>query len=286
MKEIKKVCVVGAGQMGKQIALNTAIHGYETYLTDSVADAVSAAEKWAKEYLQKRIAKGKMDEATAKAASEHFHPVVDMESALKGSDLVIECIIEKEDAKRELFKKVDQIVDADTILATNSSNMPSSTFAKDISHPERLANLHYFNPALVMELTEVVQGPHTSDETIEALMDFSTKTGKSPIHLKKEIPGFVCNNILAAIKDKALYLVEEGICTPQEVDTAVEKGLNYPMGPFRLMDMTGLDLSYYTAKAKSDKGEKVYGLDLLEEKYKAHEWGRKTGKGWYDYTSK
>ena len=138
-----------------------------------------------------------------------------------------------------------------------------------------------------MKLTEVVQGPQTSEETVQFLLDFSRKTGKDPVWVKKEIEGFIANRILRAVANEALYLVEEGVATPEEIDIAAEKGLNYPMGPFKLMDLTGVDLSYFNLKRVYDEtGEKRAGFDLLKKKYEANEWGRKTGKGWYEYPKK
>jgi len=282
--EIKKVCVVGAGLMGKQIALNTAKYGYDVYLTDSSSKALEAASKWSEEYLAERLKKGKMTEDEAAAIKSSFHLEPDLKEAAKNSQLVIEAIIEDKDIKEKLFSQLNDIISEDAIIATNSSYMVSSTFKDAVKNPSRLANLHYFNPALVMKLTEVVQGEHTDDQTIEALMDFSRKTGKEPIWVRKEIDGFIVNRILRAVANEALSLLENGIATAQEIDMAAEKGLNYPMGPFRLQDFTGVDLAYLAAKKTLEEtGFKKPGYELLQEKYEKGEYGKKSGKGWYDY---
>lgn len=285
MKEIKKVSVIGAGLMGRQIALNTAQYDYDVYLYDSVPEALQGAATWAEEYLAGRVAKGKMTEDDVKTINSRFHIEPDLKACVTGADLVIEAIIEDMAIKEELFKKLNEYAPKDCLIGTNSSRMVSSTFAPFIDNPGRLANLHYFNPALVMKLVEVVQGEHTSKETVDAMMDFSVKTGKDPIWIRKEIDGFVVNRIVGAISREANWLVEEGYATPQEVDIAVEKGLNYPMGPFRLVDLTGVDLGYLVMKRVYDEtGEKRPGYELYERMYNNKEWGRKTGKGFYDYS--
>lgn len=284
IEDVKKVAVFGGGQMGKQIALNTAIHGFHTYLTDSNSAVVESAQLWAEDYIKGRIEKGKLTPEEGKTALDKFHAVKTLEEAASDSDLIIEAIIEDQTIKEELFRQVDKIAKPDAIIATNSSRMVSSVFKNVVSNPGRLANLHYFNPALVMKLTEVVQGDHTDEETVQTLLEFSIKTGKKPIRVKKEIDGFIANRILRAVTNEALYLYEEGIASPEDIDTAAENGLNYPMGPFRLMDLTGIDTCYLVAKAMLDEtGFRKPGIDLLEEKYKKNEWGRKSGKGWYDY---
>lgn len=286
--EIKQIAVIGAGVMGRQIALLSAIHGYRAILNDVSADALQNANAWAQKYLAGRVQKGKMDEAAKTKAESLFSVEPDLAAAVKNADLVVEAIVEKEDVKRELFAKLDKLTGPKTILATNSSFIPSSQIASATRRPDKVANLHYFNPALVMKLVEVVRNPQTSDETAESLRAFAAACGKSVIVLNKEIDGFVANRIQRAVLDEAMFLVEGGYVTPQEVDTAAEKGLNYPLGPFRLMDLTGIDISYLSRQrryeATGDPKEKPPAF--LEEKYKKGELGRKTGKGWYDYTGK
>jgi len=283
--DIKKVLVVGAGQMGKQIALLSAIHGYETVLYDSFPDALSAAEEWKLNYLHERTAKGKMTQAVAAQGTDLLTFNETLETAVSGCDLVIEAIVEKEDAKIDLFQRLDHLAPVHTLLTTNSSFIPSSVLAAHTQRPERVANLHFFNPALVMELVEVVQGEHTERDTVEALMAFAVSLNKTPIHIKMEIDGFVANRILKTITKEALFLVDQGYVTPQEVDIAVEKGLNHPLGPYRLMDMVGIDISYLSREREYEatKDPKDRAPQFLIDKYNKGELGRKTGKGWYDY---
>ena len=282
--DIKTVCVVGGGLMGRQIALNTAIHGFNAVLTDVSPEVLEKADFWAREYMDERVAKGRITRNEAEIFLSRFHLESSLHKAASQAQLVIEAIIEEKKIKADFFKKLNTIIPLDTIVATNSSYMVSSMFKDCLDNPSRLANLHYFNPALVLKLTEVVQGEHTADETASTLMDFSRKTGKTPILLKKEVDGFVVNRILRALKDEAFWLVTEGVCTPQEVDLGVELGLSHPMGPFRLNDLTGIDLTYHLYERRyQETGIKPSGYDIIKEKYEAREWGRKTGKGFYSY---
>jgi 3-hydroxybutyryl-CoA dehydrogenase len=287
MIDIRRVCVIGAGAMGRQIALNTALYGYTVVLTDASVDVLEAAWRANEAWLDERVEKGRMtpEEATATRTNLLYEP--DAAAAAIGADLAIEAIVEQLEAKRQLFAELDVILPPHAILATNSSSIVSSKLADATQRPDRVANLHYFNPALVMELVEVVQGPHTSAETAEALVEFVRRTGKAPIHLKKEVFGFVANRLLHAIRKEALELLDQGVATIEEIDMAAEKALRHPMGPFRLQDLTGLDVGYGVAQeryresgAPADKPH-----PLLEEKVKQGHLGRKSGRGWYDYST-
>ena len=281
---IKTVCVVGAGMMGRQIALHTARYGFEVYVTDSNADVCAAAAAWAEDYLAGRIAKGRMTEEEVAGIKERFHVTASLEEGAKNADLVIEAIFENEDAKHEIFRKLNAICRKDALLTTNSSAMVSSIFTADVEDPSRLANLHYFNPALVMELVEVVKGEHTSEETAQALVDFCKATEKHPVLLRKEVEKFVVNRIMTAIANEAYWLVENGYCTFEDVDIACEKGAGHKMGPFRSKDLTGIDRNFLMMQAQYDKtGVKPVGYDLLKEQYDQGRFGRKTGHGFYDY---
>ena len=282
--KIANVCVVGGGLMGRQIALNTAIYPYQVTLFDSNPAVLEDVAKWENDYLAGRIAKGRMTEEQVAGIRSRVTVCATLEEAAKGADLVIEAIVERRDIKSAVLRQISDLVRPDTIIATNSSRMVSSLFVDDVANPQRLANLHYFNPALVMKLVEVVQGEHCSDETGQALYDFALSTGKTPIRMKKEIDGFVVNRILQTINAEARWLVEQGYCTPQEVDKACELGLNHPMGPFRLTDLTGIDLAYDILQRKlDDTGEKPAGYDLIKSYYDQGRYGKKCGHGFYDY---
>lgn len=284
---VKKLCVAGAGTMGRQIALCAAIHGIDTYLYDVSADSLKNAQDWITEYLAGRIHKGRMTKEQVDLTRGKIHIAANLKDAAKDVDILIEAIVERQDIKDAFFREVGQIVPENAILATNSSYLVSSLFRDAVKNPSRLANLHFFHPALVMRLTEIVSGEHTSKETVKVLEDFSRIIGKTPVHVEKEVDGFVVNRILRALKEEAFWLAENGVCSPQMIDTAVELGLNHPMGPFKLTDMSGVDITYYQAdKRYRESGEKPKGYDLIREKFEANELGRKTGKGFYDYPEK
>ena len=281
---MKKCTVIGGGAMGRQIALNTAIHGYEVVVCESFPAALESLESWKEEYLAGRVAKGRMTQEQVDAIKARFSVTADLAVACKDTDIVIEAIIEDKQAKADLLSKVSKLVRPDTVIATNSSFMVSSIFADVVDHPERLANLHYFAPALVMKLVEVVGGEHTSQETMDKLMEFGRSTGKTPARVKKEEDGFIVNNILKAIKEEAYRLVNEGVCDLEDLDTAVELGLGHPMGPFKIDDMNGLDVRYNVLKRRYEEtGVKSNGYDMIAKMYEQGRYGKKTKHGFYDY---
>ncbi|MEL7647966.1 MAG: 3-hydroxyacyl-CoA dehydrogenase family protein [Sedimentibacter sp.] len=282
---IKKVTVVGGGVMGKQIALNCAINGMETNLVDNVEAALEKVGEWSKEYLSGRVAKGKMTQDEMDAAVAKFHLMSDMEAACKDTDLVIEAIVEKLEAKKSLFETLDKITPEHTILVSNSSTFKPSSLCGSTNRADRVANLHYFNPALQMKLVEIVISPETSEETVAELEEFAKATNKVPIKVLKEIDGFVVNNILGGITKVAWFLLENGYASAEDIDLGAEKGLGHPMGPFKTLDLAGLDTILDVRRARyeafGDESEKP--PKILEEMVARGELGRKSGKGFYEY---
>lgn len=285
---IRKICIVGAGNMGHQIALSAALAGFKLKCTDMNEEVLLKAEQFVDTYLPERVAKGKLTQAQVDAARANIAFTKDLSEAASDADLVIEAIIERLEIKRTLFAELDRLCPPHSILATNSSYIVSSRIADVTNRPEKVCNLHFFNPALVMKLVEVVKGPHTSVETTQTLMDFCVSMGKTPVLLKQEIYGFLVNRILAAIKNEAIFLLDMGIANHEEIDTAVTLALGHPMGPFRLMDLTGVDLTYIVALERyQETGDPIYRPSpIITEKYVKKEWGRKTGRGFYDYPKK
>jgi 3-hydroxybutyryl-CoA dehydrogenase len=278
IEDIKNIAVIGAGNMGHQIAMLCAIHGYKTVCTDINAEILKKAQNFADTYLPGRVEKGRLTEEEAKAARERISFTPNMEDAVKDADYVIEAVLEVLDLKRKVFADLDNMTPPHAILATNSSAIISSKIADATKRPEKVLNVHFFNPALVMQLVEVVQGPHVSDETREISMAICKKLDKVPVHLKKEVEGFLLNRIFGAITREALWLFEMGVASMEDIDKAQVFGAGHPMGTFRLMDLTGIDLTY------------IMGMEAFRETGDTRhlpspsEYGQKTGKGWYDYS--
>ncbi|MDW7674172.1 MAG: 3-hydroxyacyl-CoA dehydrogenase family protein [Bacillota bacterium] len=285
-REIKNICVVGAGNMGHQIALSAAIAGFKVICMDLNKEILDKAISFTEKYLPERVSKGKLTEEQAKAAANNISFTDDLTNAAKDADLVIEAVVEKIEVKRKVFAELDEICPPHAILTSNSSYIVSSKIADVTKRPDQVCNMHFFVPALVMKLVEVVKGPHTSQETADTVMQVAEKMGKIPVLLQKEIYGFLVNRIVAATKNEALYLYDMGIASYEDIDTAVVNALGHPMGPFRLMDLTGIDLSYYIATEKyQESGDpKDKPSPVLVEKFIKKEWGRKVGKGFYDYS--
>lgn len=285
VEDIKKICVVGAGNMGHQIAISAALAGFQVSVTDISAEMLAKAENFAKSWLPERVAKGKLTQEVADATLANLKFTESLEEAVSDADYVIEAAVEKLEVKRKLFADLDRLAPAHAILATNSSFIVSSKVADVTKRPGKVCNMHFFNPALVMKLVEVVQGPHTSEETAKVTMDLAEKMGKIGVWLKKEIYGFLVNRILAALNNEAVFLADIGIATPEEIDIAVTNALGHPMGPFRLMDLTGIDLAYYIAmeRYQESRDPKDKPSPLIVEKFVKKEWGKKTGKGFYSY---
>ncbi len=283
--ELKNVCVVGAGNMGHQIALQCALSGYKTVGTDVIPAVLEKAEKFCDTYLPGRVEKGKLTEDAAKKARSLISFTGELKEAVKDADLVIEAVLERIDLKRKIFADLDKFAPAKAILATNSSYIVSSRIADVTNRQPQVCNLHFFNPALVMKLVEVVQGPHVSDETAQCMMDFCLKINKIPVLVKKEVDGFVLNRIIAAIGREALWMLEMGVATYEDIDNACIYGAGHPMGPFRMMDLTGIDLAYDIRMSHFYVSGDMADLPppSIVKKVSEGKFGQKTSEGWYSY---
>lgn len=285
IEDVKNVCVVGAGNMGHQISLQCALSGYKTVCTDVIPAVLEKATTFVDTYLAGRVQKGKMTEDAAKTARGLISFTGDLAEAVKDADVVIEAVLERIDLKRKIFADLDRLAPAHTILATNSSFIVSSRIADATKRPDKVCNLHFFNPALVMKLVEVVQGPHVSDETAQTMMDFCLKIDKVPILIKKEVDGFVLNRIFSVIAKEAQWMLEMGVASYEDIDKACVYGAGHPMGPFRLNDLTGLDLSVDIATERFRRtGDRAdLPIPSLVRRVAEGKFGQKTGEGWYSY---
>jgi 3-hydroxybutyryl-CoA dehydrogenase len=282
--KIKTVGVVGAGSMGSGIANLAAISGYKVILRDVEQRFLDKGLTRINQFMEKSVSKGKLTKEEKTEVLGKIHSTTDLE-ALNEADIVIEAIIENLDAKKSVFAELDRIVPEGVILTTNTSSMSITEIASATNRPERVAGLHFFNPAQLMKLVEVVRGYNTSDETVEELKAFSRTLMKEPVVVNKDIPGFIVNRIMIPQFIEAIRLLEEGVASAKDIDKAVKLGLNYPMGPFELQDYAGVDIGYYVMEymAKEFNDTRFAPPMLMKQLMRANRLGRKTKAGFYDY---
>jgi len=273
---INHVTVIGAGTMGSQIAMLAAQAGITTTLTDISQDALDRASQQLHARMER---KGTVD------ALENLTFTTDRDSAVAHTDIVVEAAIEDIDIKRTLFAELDAIAPPRTILVTNSSNIVSSRIADATTRADKVCNMHFFNPAFVMECVEIVCHPGTSEATRATVTKLAERMGKKPIQVRKEIPGFVANRLLNALRKEALELYTNGVASFEDIDAAATTALRHPMGPFQLMDLVGIDVVYLIRQAEYEQTGDAASLPHPEitKLYQAGRYGRKTGHGWYAY---
>ncbi|MBP2258674.1 3-hydroxybutyryl-CoA dehydrogenase [Virgibacillus campisalis] len=286
VKNIKQTAVIGAGSMGHQISMLCALGGFETYLQDIEEKSLHKAKETLTKRMNKWMKQGKVSEKEKDEAFAKLHFTTDLNTAVKDADLVIEAVVEKLDVKRNVFKELDAAAPAHTILATNSSTIVNSKIADVTSRPDKVLNMHFFFPPLVMDCVEVVKSEQTSEETAQTAMDFCEQIGRTGVLLDKEIYGFIANRLLFALSNEALFLYENGYADYKDIDIITKKALSHPLGPFELMDLSGIDVGYYANMQLYEEtgNPKDKPTKSLEELMKTGHLGRKTGKGWYDYT--
>ena len=271
--------------MGSQIAQQAALQGLDVRVHDKSDEQLTKAAESNRGHLARRVEKGRLDQNEMEAALARVRLTRDLAEAVSGTAFIIEAVFEDIQLKRAVFSELDRLAAPRVVMASNSSTMGISKIARATSRPERCVNMHFFYPVLVMDLVEVVRGPETSDETISITMDIARQMGRTPVLVNKEIDGFIVNRILYAATQEAYRLLDAEVATFQDIDTAVEKGLNWPLGPFRLGDFSGLDvtLKARTHMFESTGDERYRPSPQLEAKVKAGKLGRKSGEGWYRY---
>ena len=280
-----KLAVVGAGSMGAQIAQQAALGGLTVMLTDKDGVQLRKAAESNRGHIQRRVEKGRMTAAEAQAAHSRVILITDLDGAVQQADFVIEAVFEDLELKRSIFRDLDRLAPPDAVLASNSSTIGISKLADVTSRPERCLNMHFFFPVLVMELVEIVRGPQTSDDAVDRALAMAREMGRTPVLLNKEIDGFIVNRVLHAATQEAYRLLDAGVASFEDIDTAIEKGLNWPMGPFRLGDFSGLDVTYNARlhMYRTTGDERYKPSPKLEAKVREGKLGRKTGEGWYRY---
>ncbi|MBM7659598.1 3-hydroxybutyryl-CoA dehydrogenase [Bacillus mesophilus] len=285
MSQIERILVVGAGQMGHQIGMLSALGGYTTTIQDVNEAALQKAQGILEGLMTKWVAKGRITEDQKQAAFAKLQFSTNLEEEAKKADFVIEAVVEKLDVKKEVFRKLDELAPAHAILASNSSTIVNSAIASVTSRPDKVCNMHFFFPPLVMDCVEVVMSEETSEETAQLTMEVCKRMNRTGVLLKKEISGFIANRILGALQREAVSLYESGIADYKDIDIICRKALNHPIGPFELMDLSGIDVGYYVMQQRfAETGDPAdQPPACIEEKVKQGHLGRKTGKGFYDY---
>lgn len=284
--DIKTVGVLGAGVMGNGIAQVAAMAGYNVILRDIEDRFVEGGLKNIDKFLAKTVEKGKMTADQKSAIMGRIKGTTDM-GAMKDADFIVEVVIEVMDVKKKVFAELDEITRKDVILSSNTSSMSLTEMATATKRPDKVVGMHFFNPVPLMKLVEVIRGMRTSDETAAATIDLTRKFGKEPVEVRVDVPGFLVNRLMIASSVEAIKLWEQGIASIEDIDKAAKLGLNYPMGPFELMDLTGLDINYHVMDYFYKELPKELKWDpplAIKNMVKAGLFGRKTGKGWYDYS--
>ena len=282
---MENVAVIGGGQMGSQIAALSAMSGHKTSIYDNNKDYLNEKLVFTKNNIENLVSKKILDQKKYDNYIENLEVCETLEDTVKNKTFVIEAVVERFEIKKEIFEKISNLLDENVVLATNSSFIAASEIARTCKHPERFLNMHFFYPPLRMDLIEISFPESTKEEVVNRTKDISKLMGRTVVTLKKETPGFIVNRMLGALIDEAYELYDEGIADFKEIDLAIKKGLNHPLGPFELTDYSGLDISYYSklkiyneTKNPKDKPKK-----FLEEKVKDGKLGVKTGEGFYSY---
>ncbi len=281
--KIKNIVVCGAGTMGNGIAQVCAAAGYQVSLWDLTKELAEAGKSKIAAGLEKQVARGKMTEEAKDTLLNNLTPTDEL-SCTKDAQLIMEAVLENPKIKKELFAKIEAICPEDAIIGTNTSYIPITKLAEDMKHPERFLGMHYFNPVYAMKLLEIIKGEKTSEDTVAIAMALACTIGKTPVAVRKEVPGFIVNRLNKALQVEAMRLLHEGVASVEDIDTAVKLGLNYPMGPFEMMD-GNLELTHtcLTLLYEMTGEERFKPTEELLAHINAGEFGKRTGKGWYNY---
>jgi 3-hydroxybutyryl-CoA dehydrogenase len=287
--EVKRVGVLGAGLMGHGIAQVCAQSGkFDVAMRDVEQRFVDNGMKMIRDSLQRFVKKGTVTGKESEEILNRIHPTLDLKETVRDADLVIEAVTENPPLKKQVLKEVDKYAPTHAIIASNTSSISITEIGAATNRPEKVCGMHFFNPPQLMKLIEIVRGLKTSNETVEIIRQVSAKLGKESVVVKKDTPGFIVNRILVPALNEAAFLVAEGVAEPDDIDKACTLGLNWPMGPLKLLDYVGIDTTLFIADVMvNETGDpKFRPSSLLKQMVRANLLGRKTGHGFYDWTEK
>ena len=279
-----KLLVVGSGTMGTGIAQVAAENGITVLLNDTDFNRLQAAQANIDKLLDKKVQKGRLTEDGKKEALNRIFLINDLKVAARDADFVIEAIFENLEAKLNLFKEMETVLKPGTVIASNTSTISITKMAKELKQPENLVGMHFFSPVPAMRLVEVIKGEKTSEATLKAALEMAEKLGKTPIAVA-DVPGFIVNRFMCLMYNEAASLIEKGVCTAKDIDTAMKLGANHPMGPLEISDMAGVDIvlgaleSLYAASGD----ERYKPTQLIKDMVAQGKLGRKTGEGFYKH---
>ncbi|WP_286229211.1 3-hydroxyacyl-CoA dehydrogenase [Neobacillus mesonae] len=283
---MQNIVVVGSGVMGRGIAYVSAVGGFSVSLVDVNEKALASAKNELDSIFAKGLERGKLSIEQEQQGKANLSYVSDLSKACSAADLIIEAVPEKAEIKKQVFETMEEHAPEHCLFATNTSTMSPTEIASYGKRADRTIAMHFFNPVHKMPLVEIVRGLETSDETAETIKNVAEKMGKETVVIN-EFPGFVTSRISCLVGNEAFYMLQEGLGTPEDIDKAIKLGLNYPMGPFELVDLVGLDARLNNLRYLHEKlGEKYRPAPLLEQYVRAGRLGRKVGKGVYDYSKK
>ena len=281
---VEKIAVVGAGVMGRGIAHTGALGGFDVRLHDVDSGTLENATSSIEKEMKKAVEKGRLEKGEMHEALNRISAIEDLEEAISGAELVIEAVLEKMDLKLDLFKRFDGLCEPETVLATNTSTMSPTELAAATERPDRCIAMHFFNPAHRVKLVELVRGVETTDETVEVARSVAKRMGKETVEVN-EFPGFVTSRINCLVGNEAMNMLIEGVASAADIDKALKLGLGYPMGPLELADLVGLDTRLRNLEYLHETlGEKYRPSPLLRKRVAAGHFGKKSGRGIYEYT--